>query len=490
MKPSSYSDPQLERILIEQKLRGRVARYGELCALASCNGDGRRQKRKVDIAGQSRAVATFGLTGACGCGDCGICRSSRVSQVACSCGAGCCSRRGVGGGEWLAFAGQKGKFPPRFPEPRPVIRHFPDRFPEPHMVPDGPFFDTHSHNFCASKMDWYNTAFTHAMGLEAVTDTEEKIGWLYQFKAAGISQMVVSGMYDNEAERHSFFDRGVDGELLDTITAFAWAQHPHFFVPFVRGFDLADPNAPAYVQSWLEAGFRGVGELIIHGHGGDYNDVQTLIDIFTVAARFEVPVQVHWEIGNVDPNSNRTAEDNFIQLQTVLDAFSKVAIQEIAAVKEGALPLKLILAHCGAGPQDVVAGYRGLVDPAAYESRLNTLLDEYPNVYFDVAGNVGFSPDLWLPNPPPGAPTDLGEFVLTKMSEQPDRFLLGLDVENRTAQRTRMYMDTFFQYASYLNWEQTLSASDKELIKHKNALKVLNLKALTIPGNFGRMSWP
>lgn len=317
------------------------------------------------------------------------------------------------------------------------------------------------------------------------TETDERIRRLYEFNDLGVTRMVISGMYMPP----SFLptpDAGIDGELLDTITARAWVLFPHYFIPFVRGFALDDPDAPDYVESWLEAGFQGVGELFVHGHGADHNDNDSLIRLFQVAARKGVPVQVHWEIGKVDNPNVRTAQQNFDQLKEVLDAFPNVAMSE--AIGRFRPPLKLILAHCGAGPE---ARTMDDAEMSTFAGRLDALL-AYENVYFDIAGTIGVGgSDFW--DFDERRPTDVGEVVLLKMRDWPDRFMLGLDVENGRLQSEgdhpglMEYRNSVPVYLKYLEYGQFDAVAHKKILS-ENARAVLYQEAMPFMAPTQR--WP
>ena len=254
-------------------------------------------------------------------------------------------------------------------------------------------------------------------------------------------------------------------------TAMEWRVAARAFNdPLARGFAFDDPDASAYVESWLAAGFVGVGELIVHGHGADYGDVDSLVAIFKVAAAHAAPVLVHWEIGNVDPGAT-PASDNFDQLLAVLDRFNNVPIDE-ATDLDPEFPLKLILAHCGAGPG---AGDLAGDALATLEERLDHLLANYPNVYFDIAGMLHLAADLGVyeVSPPTLVLTELGELVLQKMKLYPSRFLVGFDAENRTAGSTDLYLVSIDAYRLFLADGGTLSADEQTLVAAGNAIQVL-----------------
>jgi predicted TIM-barrel fold metal-dependent hydrolase len=350
------------------------------------------------------------------------------------------------------------------------------------MFPFMGLIDTHSHLFSASWVDWMQTllreSFRHGV---ADTATEERIGWLLGFQDLGISQMAISGMYDLAVQpKQGWFNQSLNRPTVDDVVAHAWVQAPDYFIPFVRDFELDPSNvdAPAYVQSWLEAGFCGVGELFVHGHGFDYvEDLNFLVQICRVAARYEAPVLVHWEIGQVDRRKFVTsADENFEQLRELLHM-----VRTGPGSGENP-PLKLILAHCGAGPKArEMLWSNGLLE--SYRDKLDILLQN-PNVYFDVAGTVGVGgSDFWAIHPRDptlSEPSEVGSLILSRMKEKPDQFMVGLDTETRFYSGHREdlhsveeYRASVNHYLDYLNYADQLDAVTIHKVKSGNARKVL-----------------
>jgi hypothetical protein len=351
----------------------------------------------------------------------------------------------------------------------------------------------HSHLFCASEVDWALTEW----GLTE-TSTNARIDWLYNLQSFGVARMALSGMYDHSAVEwaravgpgggglgisvYEYPVEGsypVDGEALDDVVDYAWNRYPDYFVPFVRGFQneggLNDPNAPEYIASWLDAGFAGVGELIVHGHGSDYDYVTSIVDIFRAAAQYSAPVLVHWEIGRVPPGRS-SASQNFLQLKIAIRYFPNEEISSYTQTIEGGLvPVKVILAHCGAGPQ---AGTMTPDELSDYTDRIDELLEDFPNVYFDIAGLVGAVPDLY--DPASGNPTPVGAMLLSRMADDryTHRFLIGLDAESRNESLVLWYGSHLVHYQAYLR-AGGLRYDQQRKVRYENAFNALHQHYLT-----------
>lgn len=339
---------------------------------------------------------------------------------------------------------------------------------------EGEYFDIHSHNFCAEYDDWYA-----AEAGTAGTSTDARIDWLYSLKDEGIGRMAISGMADGTAGS----DPVLDFETINDITYYAYGRYPDFFVPFIQIFpENIDGDAPDYVDDLLADGFQGVGELFIHGHGTNVNALEPLRSVCVVAASYGVPVLMHWEFGNVDDTTVRTADENFDQLVELLDEFPNVPVFAYTAYAEHEiLPLKVVIAHCGAGPGDMASGSSTFT---AYQDRIETLLATYHNVYFDLAGmQTKTVRQLYTTVAGTPRPTDLGDFLLQKMAEYPNRFLVGIDTENRSESMTDDYGDTVSYYGNFLAMTPTtgtpLSDGAQSAIKAGNAFLVLYSKATT-----------
>lgn len=336
----------------------------------------------------------------------------------------------------------------------------------------GEYIDIHGHVFCSSEGDWTDTR----------VDTDYRLSLLYGMRSAGIDRMVLSGFADTSLD-----DPLID-ERIDEVTAYASDLYYDFFIPFVRVFEFDDPHAPDYVESYLAAGFAGVGELILHGHGFDFNESDVLVDICRVAVKYDVPVLVHSDMGNVDSPTTRSAAQNFDQLIEVLDSFPTEDLEvepsgvfdpsDSAASESNSTPLKLILAHCGAGPTDTM-------EPevlAAWAARIDILLMNYPNVYFDLAGmqldgRPGTPSCHTLFGRTSGLLTTTGKAILERILKWPTRFMFGTDAESVSATHAAAYIASVPLYEEFLNKGASSAGEIPEAIQHMvkgtNALAVL-----------------
>ena len=478
MRISHLFGPQLERILREQKQSGRESWFRERQAALRLGGPSMlARSKRPDPNGSLRAMACFGLVGGelCGCRSptCDTCTSDGTSVSSCGCATPWCE----------VCRSQVGKALP-IKKPAALEWFGPEDWRDIQIRPNwgsllglGELvaltrYDIHSHNFCASESDWeaardhYATTGNYLAASE--NETEARIDRLYGLKPYGIDLMAISGQYDPD-------DGGIDGYGLEDVVNHAWNKYPTYFLPFVRGFEqegdgLLDATAPAYVESWLSAGFMGVGELFPHAYGKDFDDAHfpgatdALIAIFDVARRYSVPVCVHWQIGAVNGPTTlnptpSTAAENFDHLLEILDYFE-------CFIWSG--DFRLILAHCGAGPapNDLSAAQK-----ADYAARLDTLLTGYPGVYFDIAGMAGVAADICGSS---GEPNDIGKIVLDRMAIYPTRFMVGIDAKTRTDSEASDYADSIAVYDLFLSSSySTLSAAERSWIRGNNARIVL-----------------
>lgn len=475
MKASNLFGPDLDRVLRDQRQMGRESWFAERQATLRFGGPSMVAPfKRREPAATLRAMTSFGLVGGelCGCSSpsCDTCRADGSSRLSCGCGLPWCEICSMHVGKPLPLgqvtplhcfaAGDWADF---------IRPNWASIFGGIEAVALTRY-DIHSHNFCASENDWEAArdqyASTGTYLAAADNETEARIDRLYAMKADGIDLMAVSGMHDFDLP-----DTGVDGAVLDDITSHAWNKYPSYILPFVRGFELGDATAPAYVESWLAAGFVGVGELFPHGHGSDFDDahgfagaVASLEAIFDVARRYGVPVTVHWEIGRVaDPTdknpSPSTAADNYAQLIEMLTYFE-------CFLWSG--DFRLILAHCGAGPSPYRMYGTELTD---YETRLDDLLANYPGVYFDIAGMAGVVPDICDGS---GNPNAIGELLLDRMALYPTRFMVGIDTQARSDGEATTYSASIPVYSAFLaSSYSTLSAAQQSWIWGNNARVVL-----------------
>lgn len=227
--------------------------------------------------------------------------------------------------------------------------------------------------------------------------------------------------------------------------------------------ELGDPAlSPADdIDEWLAYGFQGVGELFVHGR----TDQDTREDGTVI-----------------------TAKDNWDQLIDLLEQFA--APQEVTD-----RPLKLILAHCGDGPADhevIDPNDGGMTeeDRDAWLDRLDTLLETYPYVWFDLAGMQVGDPGVDETSAvqrlfTSAGPTKVGSALLERIARYPDRFLLGTDTSDEYATTTsvtdstgtKTYLGTDSYLASISNYiaflDLALSAPDKARVMTENAAEVL-----------------
>lgn len=83
-------------------------------------------------------------------------------------------------------------------------------------------------------------------------------------------------------------------------------------IPFVGGFDPADPQAPAYVERMLKSGdWFGIGELDLRNQPKDTKtpaNTPIMMKIYQVAAKYQVPVLIHYDMNYGVPESVGLAE--------------------------------------------------------------------------------------------------------------------------------------------------------------------------------------
>jgi hypothetical protein len=181
------------------------------------------------------------------------------------------------------------------------------------------------------------------------------------------------------------------------------------------------------MEAWAAYGAEAFGELFVHGYGTGLGNIDVLADICAVAADYCLPVSCHWEIGGVFPEETdketgapreSSAEANFLQMLDLLNRFPQQQLAEFVRVGDETPPLKFILCHCGAGASQNNPG-DGYV---ALGIRMDTLIANYPNVYFDIAGMLT---DLFG-----GTDTTLWDVISTRMVAHPERFVVGVDIQH------------------------------------------------------------
>ncbi len=521
MKASAYAGPMVARTLAQQALAERLSRRAERIALSLAGGGGFSVPHPASLPAARRARSSFALAGgelcSCSSSGCPTCQAEAAQEgLACPCGkASCraCAPAPPAGLIGFAFPGwgAPAAAPPA-PPAGPVFTpggaiivfptlpniHLPDivepttsstaeghgGWTTPTVVCDGDYFDMHSHNFCSTYTDW-----ALAEGGAAGTETENRADSLHSLHDYGVGCMVISGQADTGAGS----DPITDYATMNDVTLFVTALYPDYFVPFLQVIPkdgAFDSTAAEYVAARLEDGFQGLGELFIHGHHGNVNDLEPLTSMCRAAAARGVPVQCHWEIGNVDDSTVRTAEENYLQLVALLNAFPNVPIAGYTTYSEDEpVPLKFILCHCGAGAGDMESTSSTFSD---YKDRVEYLLTNYPNVYFDLAGmQIGGVQQLYTSPGRVDTPTALGEFLLAKMADFPTRFLVGIDT-NLSASTAASYGNSVANYGAFLGLGSLLPA-DQYLIQVANGFVVLyttaSLLTVSVSSTSTSSSW-
>ncbi len=139
--------------------------------------------------------------------------------------------------------------------------------------------------------------------------------------------------------------------LHDDISLAAHYRYPRLYVPLLAGFDPGDPASPDYVERRLATEpWKGIGELDLRNearHTATPANAPPLMRIYRLAARFRLPVLLHFKVGYGARASQCQAE--------LADAF------------EANPDTQFIMAH-----QRATAG-----------------MWRFPNVTFQVEGNLG-----------------------------------------------------------------------------------------------------
>jgi predicted TIM-barrel fold metal-dependent hydrolase len=244
-----------------------------------------------------------------------------------------------------------------------------------------------------------------------------------------IHKAVISGIHKLDKPDDEFAH---DDAVLRAFEAHGGEAEDNPFIPFVRGFKLEDEASVDYVRDALERGFRGIGELFVHGHNDDVEDLSVLYDIAELALKYDVPLLVHWDVGEVDDRANREVnrERNLDELLAFLEAHSNLVV---------------ILAHCGAGP-----GPDSGRDLDWYRDEVLPQLLARANLSLDLAG-------MAPPMDPGGGLvyesssstplfTELGEVMLEAIAVSPTRFLVGFDIEDDTVEDPSSRWDQAMRY--------------------------------------------
>lgn len=232
---------------------------------------------------------------------------------------------------------------------------------------------------------------------------------------------------------------GLARDGSDREVAGAGWNEPDRIMPFLRGFELDRGYSIDYVRNRLASGrFKGIGELFINGHGRRVaGDNPVLMEIYRLAAEYQVPVLIHWTIGSENPREAGTRE-GYQQLKRALALNASTTF---------------ILAHCGKGPPPCRPTFGAI---------LEHLLTRYPNLCLDLSG---IQPDLVTPE---DTLTELGETVFRLMDKFPTRFLLGFDLVEPANPATQADL-TIRRYRELL---VGLSRGHAELIGRTNALNL------------------
>lgn len=367
--------------------------------------------------------------------------------------------------------------------------------------------DMHAHNFCVQLGD----LVSWSLGLGG-TITEERLDRLRDMgTSTGLAASVLMGNTDYSAptpEPH--------GYAINYVTRQAHEADPDYFLAFwhVKPDDLDDVtecDVMDRVFTSYPGEFSGVGELYVHGHGHEHWDLDKgFLNILRVAAIYNMPVSVHWEFGSNTMVEDAThgwvpgadPKDAWLHLRELLTRFPSATVDpwvegDWASGTARAAPLKLIICHCGLGPPapdgEDITEWSGLYQ--AWRMRMTDLLDNHPNVWFDLAGlQVGINGSTtkknWrLYDADSMTLSELGEYLLDLIVRYPSRFLLGTDVDNGYPSDyddgtgdIRWGVDTFADsismYLTFLGFStrtgHSVDAGTLEMLMYGNALDVLH----------------
>lgn len=223
---------------------------------------------------------------------------------------------------------------------------------------------------------------------------------------------------------------GIQTHDIEWIEAAA-KRHPDRIIPFAPLPDPTDPRAVKRLEPLLATRrFRGVGEVHVHQASRKIRraaDHPVLKEIYDVIARHGVPIVIHDEL-----TPETTAE-----LERAL-AHNRKAV--------------IVLAHAGGA------------DPAA----LRPLLARHPNLLVDLSGMHFLRKPALAEEAGPLQPA-----WKALLSEQPDRFLVGIDVwaPRLFTPETLARLMTFYRR---ILGELPPEAAEK--IAYQNAVKLFRLK--------------
>lgn len=317
------------------------------------------------------------------------------------------------------------------------------------VEPPPSYVDAHLHLRGPTQADW-DAGVVPALDATIDTIAGELVG-------QGVTQAVLSVQTAVEED-----PAHVNGHQLDDVCLYAQAKYPSLFVPLARGFRPGHPRSLVYVKAALESGaFEGIGELLVHDASGattqsyEVTSVHALIQLFRVVANHQKVVQVHWNIASMDPNYTTVSPtQSFSQLREVLDAFPNIH-PRLLPQRVDPMPLKIILAHCGAGPDaNLLSPANRFYDfsnfLATYERWLDEALEAYPNLYFDLAGMQIDKEVECLYDSITNTKTRLGELLIRKINDWPDRFLVGTDTIGNTPGDVSTYAQSYRSYIYFL----------------------------------------
>ena len=163
--------------------------------------------------------------------------------------------------------------------------------------------------------------------------------------------------------------------------------------------DIIRGTSNEYIRNRLSTGeYNGIGELFINGHGRNIpGDGPELMELYRTAAKFQVPVLVHWTIGSLSEKEPST----------------KICYQQLKKALWENPQTAFILAHCGKGPPPLRQNFEGILD---------YLLKQYKNLFLDISG---LQDDLFADD---GTLSAFGGLLTRLMEKYPNQFMLGFDL--------------------------------------------------------------
>jgi predicted TIM-barrel fold metal-dependent hydrolase len=111
-------------------------------------------------------------------------------------------------------------------------------------------------------------------------------------RTAGVTHMALGLHARHLLHRPPTYSEDHDAWVLE-----AYQEYPDFILPMLGGFDPQDAAAVAYVETQLQTGiWRGIGELDLRNHPKQTTtpmNHQVLMQIYALAATYDVPVMIH-----------------------------------------------------------------------------------------------------------------------------------------------------------------------------------------------------